>query len=688
MMNQRANFFVVLLLACIALIGCGGSTAVSPVMNSAPSISSISPKNIVAGSAGFNLLLSGQGLSTTSSVHFGSDVLSAVAMQACASGSNCETIAVPIPAKDVTTAGPVNVFVVNSSLTSNTVVFTVTAQPSPASTPQILAFVPTVAPAGGATFTMVIIGVNVSPGAIVNFGSLQLTPTSLLNCNPGEICPELVQVPASAIATAGQVSLSLTNPGAIGGTSGAVPFLVLAKTTFPVEESVNNVMPVAPANGNSTHSSVSGGAAVVAFDSTATNLVAGATSGLSQVYVRNNCFAGQTNCVPQTMLISAAPDNSAGTGGVQGSDKPVISIDGRYVAFQSDDTNLVSGVTQPVEQIYLRDTCNSILGPVPGCTPSTTLISASPTGAPGNAPSLNPTISVLGFFVAFQSTATNLGGVPVPAGLSQIYLSRQCPALPVLGQIPGCTGTLAAASLDATGNAGDKDSVNPSLDPIGFALLFQSKADNIVANTPGNGFDQIYGRNTCFLLMFPGITLPCPNVTVDISVDSSGQLGTGDSVTPSSDFGGLDVAYATRAPNLLPANASSQQIVGTTTCILEESAVLPCSPSNTIVVSVDQNGAPGQADSSNPSIGAGKVGFTSFANLLPNISGQQVYASSSCILSGGDCTLTLVSADSSGEAIGGDFSAMEASGAFATFSTLGSSSSPGTAEIFLAAPFF
>src|SRR5208283_2563560 len=161
----------------------------------------------------------------------------------------------------------------------------------------------------------------------------------------------IVSVPASAIASAGQVSVSLTNPGAGGGTSNAVPFLVLAKTNFPIEESVNNATPPAPANGNSTRSSVSAGAAFVAFDSTATNLVTGTTGGLSQVYVRNNCFSGQPNCVPQTTLISAASDNSPSAGGVQGSDKPVISLDGRFVAFESDDTDLVAGVTGAVEQI-------------------------------------------------------------------------------------------------------------------------------------------------------------------------------------------------------------------------------------------------------------------------------------------------------------------------------------------------
>jgi hypothetical protein len=685
-MHQRLALLATLL-AFPALAGCGGGSMAPPIV--APSIISISPTSLPAGSAQFNLLVSGRALSTSSTVHFGGNALSPSMTQACTSSSDCETIVVSIPAQDVATAGSVNVSVSNSSLSSNTVVFTVTPQAPPPNAPQILTLFPAVAPAGGAAFEMVIVGLNVALNAILNFGSLQLTPTSLLTCNPGEICPELVQVPASAIASAGPVSLSLTNPGASGGTSSSVTFVAVSKTAFPMGESVNNANPSAPANANSTHSAIAVGGALVAFDSTATNLTTGGTTGLSQVYLRTNCFAGQPNCTAQTTLISVAPDGSPSAGGVRGSDKPVISLDGRFVAFESDDTNLVSGEAQSVEQIYLRDTCNGNLGSVPGCTPSTTLISASPIGAPGNGPSLNPTVSALGFFVAFQSTASNLVSAAVPAGVSQIYLSRQCPSLPVIGQIPGCASSLALASFDASSNAGDKDSINPSLDAIGLALSFESLADNIVAATPGNDFEQLYTRNTCFLLSFPGLTLPCPNVSLAISVDPNGNLGTGNSLSPATGFAALGVAYATQAPNILPANTSSQQIIGVTTCLLEDTLSLQCTPGSNVVISVDQNGVPGQGNSSNPTTNGQNVGFTSLATLLPNISGQQVYASI-CLLSGENCgsAVTLVSADANGKPIGGDFAAMEAAGAFMTFSTTGSVASPGTSEVFLSDPFF
>jgi len=677
---------LVLLLACVGVAGCGGGSMASP--SQSPSISSILPLSLPAGSGPFDFSLTGMGLSTTSKVHFGADILNPSTAQPCTATDNCQTIVVSVPAKDIAAPGTVDVSVSNGGLNSNTVVFTVKPQIA-GNSPQVLAFLPAVAPAGGPAFSMVIIGLNVAPGAVANFGPLQITPTTILPCNPGEICAALLQVPASAIASAGQVPLSITNPAANGGTSAPVPFLVVASNTFPLEQSVSNANPPVPANANSTHSSVSPGAAFVAFDSTAGNLSPAASGALSQVYVRNNCFAEVPDCVPQTTLISSSSDGSPGSGGVQGSDKPVISLDGRFVAFESDNTNLVPGVIQPVEQIYLRDTCNTIFGAVPGCVPCTTLISVAPGGTPGNAPSLNPTISAFGFFVAFQSTAANLTNSAPPAGVSQIYLSRQCSAIPAIGVIPGCTPSLASASFDANGNPGDKDSTLPSLDPIGLALSFESLADNIVAATPGNGFQQIYTRNTCFSLSFPAITLPCPNVTEAVSADSNGKLGRADSISPATGLLATAVAFATRAPNILPPNTSSQQIVGATTCVIEDTLALSCSTSPPFVVSVDQNGLPGRGDSANPAIAFQEIAFTSVASLLPNVSGQQIYLANTCVVSGGNCTVvSLLSADAVGHPFSGDFAAMEPSGDFVTFATRGSAMSPGTYEVCLASAFF
>jgi Tol biopolymer transport system component len=73
----------------------------------------------------------------------------------------------------------------------------------------------------------------------------------------------------------------------------------------------------------------------VAFNSDASNLVSGDTNGASDIFV-NDLQTGTTK------RISVASD---GTQGNNNSYNPSISADGRYVAFYSDASNLVSGDT-------------------------------------------------------------------------------------------------------------------------------------------------------------------------------------------------------------------------------------------------------------------------------------------------------------------------------------------------------
>jgi trimeric autotransporter adhesin len=677
----------------VSVSGCLPAPCMQPP--SQPAIVAISPTNIPAGSAGFTLTITGTGLGITSQVNFGGAVLSpASATPAnCPSGGNCTMLTVPVPAQDVASPNTITVSVANSSLVSNPVAFAVTPHSSNVTgAPQLLVFSPLAAPTGSASFHMVIEAQNVAQGATVNFGSLSLSPiTTSLTFYPsaGALSSLIVQVPATALTAAGEVAVSVTNPGASGGTSNQGNFFVLSKSTFPIEESVSNATPPVPGNAPSTHSSVAIDGFFVAFDSTASNLVSGTASGHSQIYLRQNCFAAAPNCTPQTTLLSAAPDGSPGSGGLHGSDKPVITPDGRFVVFESDDTNLAPGATQPIEQIYLRDTCHRVIGPVvPGCTPQTTLVSASPSGTPGNAASTNPAIGALGLLITFQSSASNLVSQSVPSGVQQVYLRIGCIAMfgpPVACQPPA----VVLESVDAAGNPGDKDSTNPSLDATGLVVGFQSLADNIVANTAGNGFQQIYMHSTCLALASPITGGLCRNTAQAVSVDSGGHLGTADSVTPAvGPFGNFGV-FATRAPNLLPANTANQQIVSFNACF--DVPPIPCSSAKGGVVSVDQNGMPGQGDSSNPSFAGARVAFTSQASLLSGVTGQQVYSTLLCLFpSAIPCGTgpVLVSADSSGKPIGGDHAAIDLTNTFVNFSSAGSASASGPTQIFLAAPFF
>ena len=89
----------------------------------------------------------------------------------------------------------------------------------------------------------------------------------------------------------------------------------------------------------------------VAFESVASNLVAGDTNRADDVFVRDR-LAGVTRRV------------SVGAGGqANGSSfSPAISANGRSVAFGSSSSNLVRGDTNGTFDVFVRD---PLLGPAP-----------------------------------------------------------------------------------------------------------------------------------------------------------------------------------------------------------------------------------------------------------------------------------------------------------------------------------
>jgi Tol biopolymer transport system component len=113
----------------------------------------------------------------------------------------------------------------------------------------------------------------------------------------------------------------------------------------------------AGANDNSNDAAVSDNAQV-AFSSGATNLSAEDNDAVNDIYVRDT-LAGTTT------LVSRGP-GPGGAAGDAGSAHPTTSRDGRYVAFQSQAGNLVTGTIPGVGNIYRRD----VLGDAPVATPA------------------------------------------------------------------------------------------------------------------------------------------------------------------------------------------------------------------------------------------------------------------------------------------------------------------------------
>jgi hypothetical protein len=294
---------------------------------------------------------------------------------------------------------------------------------------------------------------------------------------------------------------------------------------------------VSAANGASTQPFISPDGQYVAFVSTATNLVSQATTGTPEIYVRSTCINATTSCAPTTTLVSLAPDGSTPASGT--SAHPVVSSGGRYVAFQSTATNLVSIPTSGSQQLYWRDTC---IGVSSGCTPTTSLVSiASDGSSPGNGASSEATISSGGRYVVFSSQATNLIGAGYVSGTpQQVYERDMCAGA------SGCTPATTLVSVATDGSSpANATAEHPVTDQSGRYVLFSSKASNLTSATT-NTYEQIFARDTCI-----GATSCTPH-TVLISVAADGTtLGDGDSLYPAIATQAHFAAFLSFANNLV-----------------------------------------------------------------------------------------------------------------------------------------
>src|SRR5262249_42288659 len=140
-----------------------------------------------------------------------------------------------------------------------------------------------------------------------------------------------------------------------------------------------------PGNGASVNPSISGDGRFVAFQSLASNLVAGDTNGVADIFVRDR--------------VNNTTERACG--GIQGnrfSFTPAISADGNFVAFASAASNLTMGDTNNKLDIFV---CNRTTGQIE-------LVSVGLGGVPGDGDSILPAISQGGEIVGFKSLATNL----------------------------------------------------------------------------------------------------------------------------------------------------------------------------------------------------------------------------------------------------------------------------------------
>ena len=101
----------------------------------------------------------------------------------------------------------------------------------------------------------------------------------------------------------------------------------------------------AQADNWSDHPSISSNGRFVAFESEASNLVANDTNGFRDAFVRD-LWMGTTQRVSM---------ESSGEQGYLNSYRPSISSDGRFVAFESEASNLVAKDTNNTGDVFVRE---------------------------------------------------------------------------------------------------------------------------------------------------------------------------------------------------------------------------------------------------------------------------------------------------------------------------------------------
>jgi Tol biopolymer transport system component len=274
---------------------------------------------------------------------------------------------------------------------------------------------------------------------------------------------------------------------------------------------VTTRMPVGPAglqaNGNSFQPKISADGRYVAFASNASNLVAGDTNGHADVFVRDRV-------AQVTRLVSVGP------GGLQANSAsffPAISADGRFVVFTSNASNLVAGDTNTTDDVFVRDLVAQVtqrvsVGPlgrqdnndsfdpvisadgrfvaftsfatnlVPRDTNGnldvfvrdrarqvTRRVSLGPGPQQANGNSVEPAISANGRFVAFGSAASNLVAGDTNDHIDVFVRDRKLVQL------------TRRVSVGPGGQQANGNSFDPVIAEHGRFVAFQSFASNLVA---------------------------------------------------------------------------------------------------------------------------------------------------------------------------------------------------------------
>src|SRR6266566_2379778 len=271
---------------------------------------------------------------------------------------------------------------------------------------------------GSASFTLTVTGTNFVSGSVVMFGGTSLTPTSSSSTQL------TVTVPASLVATAGTVSVTVVNPSPGGGTSNAQTFTIantpvitspltatgtvgvafsytITATNNPTTYTVTGTLPPGVTQGNGSNRNVISGTPTAA--------------GTYSVTITVSNGGGACKSASATLVITICPDAPSITSSLTASailGTPFsyqITADNSPISYNA--TDLPGGLT------VCHDSSE-------GCTPG--LISGTPTA--------------LGLFpVTISATSANTGPCGSNTATDTLTLTVTLPAGTFIPPFPGQT---------------------------------------------------------------------------------------------------------------------------------------------------------------------------------------------------------------------------------------------------------
>ncbi len=299
------------------------------------------------------------------------------------------------------------------------------------------------------------------------------------------------------------VAFAVANYAFLPGPNGATHIYLKVRSTGAIEDPV-----VTTAGAVSLASAVlgelSGDGRYLAFSSDANDLVPGDTNGQYDLFVRDRTGAVTTRASVSTAGVEGNGSSSSGR----------ISSDGRYVAFNSDATNLVAGDGNGMLDVFLRDTQAL----------TTERISVGIGGVDANGFSFAYDVSNDGRYVLFVSDASNLVAGDTNGAYDLFLYDRTLATTELI--------TLSSGGVQSNGTS----IIGASMTADAGLIVFDSAATNLVSGDTNKKYDIfVRDRNA--------------GTTTRINRGTNGETN-GDSWDPTISVDGLAIAFESRAKNL------------------------------------------------------------------------------------------------------------------------------------------